>query len=307
MSVKDFFQDSGPVGLGMWLGKHCSLRAGRRLASFSAMIISAYQRGKMMQAIKSNQWVASGERLNRAELKARSEKVTRNIVTALFEYFYYYQHEDEARQRIVLSPEMQSMMEDSAQRGKLQILLGPHLGSFDLFGMMIVKMGLKVVVLSFPKPNKTYLAQNALREQAGMRVMPINLSAFREAKKLMLHEGYSMVTGLDRPIEGKDDQKYKPAFFGRPANLSTYYVRLARETGADVRVACGVTRADGMFYYDCTPPIALEEYDNLTDDVVLNAEKVTREAEKFIQAYPEQWAMFYPLWPEALKQIKKLS
>jgi len=307
MSIKGFFQDSGRVGLGMWLGRHCSLRTGRKLAGFAAGIISAFQRGKMIQAIKANQWVASGETLNRAELAARSRQVTHNIITALFEYFYYYQHVEEARQRIVLSPEMRSLLEDSAQRGKPQIVLGPHLGNFDLFGTMMVKLGLKVVALSYPKPNKTYQAQNALREQSGMRVMPINLSAFREAKKLMLHEGYSLVTGVDRPIESKDDQKYKPAFFGRPANLSTYYVRLARETGAVVRVACGVTRQDGMFYYDCTPPIAFEEYENLTDDIVLNAEKVLRAAEKFIQASPEQWAMFYPIWPEALEQIKHLS
>lgn len=292
--------------MGMWLGRHCSLRAGRRLANFAAGVVSVFQGGKMMQAIKANQWVASGETLTRAELASRSRKVIRNILTALFEYFYYYQHEEEARQRIVLSPEMQTMLEDSIQRGKPQIILGPHMGNFDLFGMMIVKLGLKVVVLSYPNPNKTYQAQNTLRENAGMRILPINLSAFREAKKLMLHEGYSIVTGVDRPIEGKDDQKYKPTFFGRPANLSTYYVRLARENGADVRVACGVTREDGMFYYDCTPPIALEQYENLTDDIVKNAEKVMRAVEKYILAYPEQWAMFYPLWPEAMKQIRKL-
>ncbi len=289
----------------MWLGRHCSLSSGRKLAACGARLISAFQSAKMMQAIKANQWVASGGELGRAELKTRSRVVTRNIVTALFEYFYYYQHVEEAKQRIVLSPELQTMLEDS-RGGKLQLLLGPHLGGFDLFGMMLVKFGLKTVVLSYPKPNKTYQAQNQLRELAGMRVMPISLSAFREAKKLMTHEGYSLVTGLDRPIKSKDDQKYKPAFFGKPANLSTYYVRLARETGAAVRVACGVTRADGMFYYDCTPPIAFDDYADLTDDVVLNAEKVMREAEKFIQAYLEQWAMFYPIWPEALTQIKNL-
>ncbi len=49
-----------------------------------------------------------------------------------------------------------------------------------------------------------------------------------------------------------------------------------------------------------------ENYDNLTDDIVLNAEKVMREAEKFILPYLEQWAMFYPIWPEALTEIQNL-
>ena len=304
MTIKDYFQDTGPISVGLWLGKHCSLRGGRRLAAFAAGIISAFQTSRMMQAIKANQWVVSNGSLNRAQLAERSKEVTRNIVLNLFEYFYYYQHIDEARQRVVLSPEMEAMLEDCRQ-GQLQIILGPHLGNFDLFGMMLVKMGMKVVVLSFPKPNQTYLAQNKLREQVGMRIMPINLSAFREAKRLMLKEGYSFVTGLDRPIDSKEDQKYKPAFFGRPTNLSTYYVRLARETEAKLRVACGVVHEDGSFYYDCTPPIPLDEYSDLTDDIVLNAGKILREAEKFIRKYPEQWAMFYPVWPDALSKISK--
>ena len=275
MTIKDYFQDTGPISVGLWLGKHCSLRGGRRLAAFAAGIISAFQTSRMMQAIKANQWVVSDGSLNRAQLVERSKEVTRNIVLNLFEYFYYYQHIDEARQRVVLSPEMEAMLEDCRQ-GQLQIILGPHLGNFDLFGMMLVKMGLKVVVLSFPKPNQTYLAQNKLREQVGMRIMPINLSAFREAKRLMLKEGYSFVTGLDRPIDSKEDQKYKPAFFGRPTNLSTYYVRLARETGASRRVR--VVHEDGSL---ATLHPANSMMSDLTDDIVLNAGKILREAEGY--------------------------
>jgi lauroyl/myristoyl acyltransferase len=38
-------------------------------------------------------------------------------------------------------------------------------------------------------------------------------------------------------------------------------------------------------------------------EIEKNAEKVLKAAEPFIRAHPEQWAMTYPVWPFALKQM----
>ncbi len=148
-------------------------------------------------------------------------------------------------------PEMRSLLEDSAQRGKPQIVLGPHLGNFDLFGTMMVKLGLKVVALSYPKPNKTYQAQNALREQSGMRVMPINLSAFREAKKLMLHEGYSLVMVSTGRLKARTIRSTSRRFLAGqptfPPIMCAWRRKLAQScalpAGLHARTACSITTA----------------------------------------------------------------
>ncbi|MFZ3070820.1 MAG: hypothetical protein WA110_06860 [Anaerolineaceae bacterium] len=304
MSVKTFFQDEGAVQLGMWLGKTLSLPTGRKVASFVARVMARTQKN-MMRAIKANQWVVSGEKLDPAELDTRSRVVLQNIVESLFEYFYYYQHIEECRQLIVLSPRIKELLNDYLEKKQSQILLGPHIGNFDLFGMMLAKLGLHPFVLSYPNPNNAYKAQNELREAAGMKIAPITFSAYRQAKQA-LKDGYCLVTGLDRPLEDQDDNKYQPGFFGRPASLPTFYVRMALDTGTPVRVACGTILPDHTFYYDCSEPIQFERGDNLHDEIVLNAEKALAEAEKFIRAEPGQWAMFYPVWPKVLPTIEKM-
>lgn len=293
------------IQVGLWLGRHLSLSAGHKLARFVSGAIAILQNSDLLLAIKANQWIVSGETLDKKGLNQRAKLVLQNDLISLFDYFYYYQRVDECLQRLQLSPTLQTMLKEATEHQKPQILLGPHLSNFDLMGLMIVKLGLPVVILSYPNPNRTYQAQNKLREDAGMRILPISLSTFREAKHA-LKAGYCVVTGIDRPVDTSENAKYQPKFFGRPSRLSTYYVRMAKDTGASVRVGYGITQPDQSFYIDFSEPIVFEDYPDLQEEYVLNAEKVLKETEKIILRYPEQWSMFYPIWPEVLPKIKQL-
>ncbi len=306
MGIKEFAQDGGAVRLGLWLGKHLSLASGRRLAVCVGRLLALRQSSRMVRAIKANQWIVSGKSLDSEALKRRSRAVLEHIVVSLFEYFYYYQHVEECKQKITLSPAIKQMLHEAVVEKKPTIILGPHIGNFDLFGMMMVKFGLPAYALSYPHPNNAYKMQNKLRIDAGMKIAPISFSTFRQAKQA-INDGYCLVTGIDRPLENSQDTKYMPAFFGIPASVPTFYVRLALDTGTPVRVACGFSKSDHSFYYDCSAPIQLEKADDLHTEIVGNAEKVMLAAEKFIEQESVQWAMFYPVWPEALEQIKDLS
>jgi KDO2-lipid IV(A) lauroyltransferase len=281
----------------MWFGRHLSLQTGRSSAVFISRIMASKKNGKMVRNIKTNQWVVSDATLGQQELNQRSQKVLQNIVESLFEYYYYYQHIEEGMQRVQLSPAIQEMITDYKKKKTVQIIVGPHIGNFDLFGMILAKLGLKPYVLSYPNPNNAYKMQNELREAAGIKIAPITFSTYRQAKQA-LKDGYCLVTGIDRPVENDGDSKYRPAFFGRPANVPTFYVRLALDTGVPVRVACGIAKPDHTFYYDCSEPIQFEKKDNLIEEIVSNAEKVLTVAESYIKSEPEQWAMFYPVWPD---------
>ncbi len=294
------------IKLGLWMGKHLSLTSGHRLARLAGSTIALAQNSSLMLAIKANQWVASEESLNRKQLVQLSRQVMQNDVLALFDFFYYYHRIEECKQRVRLSPNFQQILTEGKDQHQPQILVGPHLGAFDLMGLLVVKLGLPVVILSYPNPKGTYKTQNKIREDAGMRVLPINLSAFREAKQALKH-GESLVTGIDRPIESNQEVKYQPIFFGRPAPLPTFYVRMALDSGATVRVVYGVAQTDDTFFLESSAPIALEKRDDLKEEYILNAEKVLKETEKVIIKYPDQWSMFYPIWPEVIPQIKQLK
>lgn len=306
MGLKAFLEDSAAIKTGLWLGKNVRLAGFNHLADFVGSVLASRRSSSLVRNITANQWVISGESMGKSQLQQRTRETIRNVVGSLAEYYYYYQHPEEGKKMIVLSPRAEETLRDITERKVPTILLGPHLGNFDLFGMSLTWLGVRPYVLSYPNPNNAYKAQNRMREAIGMNVHPISLSSFREAKKV-LKEGLCVVTGLDRPLPEGEDAKYRPRFFGREAALPVFYTRLALETNAAVRVAFGVRHEDGYYYVDATDPIPMEKRNDLVEESVLNVESVLRPTEDFIRHAQSQWCMLHPVWPEVLPVVDKIT
>ncbi len=127
----------------------------------------------------------------------------------------------------------------------------------------------------------------------------MDLSAFREARQ-RLRNGGSILTGLDRPLDGVKDEKYRPKFFGYETNLPVVYVRMALEANAPVVILAATSQPDGTYRLIGSPLIWMEASDDLEDEIISNTEKVLRMAEPMIIKYAQQWTMFYPIWPQFL-------
>lgn len=306
MGLKAFLEDSAAVKTGLWLGKNFKLKGLNHLAHFIGSVLALRRNSSMVRHIEANQWVISGESMDKSQLEQRTRETVRNVVLSLAEYFYYYQHPEEGKKMIVLSPRAEETLHDIIDRKVPTIILGPHLGNFDLFGLSLTWLGVHPYVLSYPNPNNAYKAQNQMRESVGMSINPISFSSFREARKV-LQEGYSVVTGLDRPLADGEEAKYRPRFFGREAALPVFYGRLALETNASVRVACGLRLEGGKYFVDATDPIPMLKRDDLVEENVLNAESVLKPTEEFIRQDQTQWGMLHPVWPEVLPMIKNLT
>ena len=63
------------------------------------------------------------------------------------------------------------------------------------------------------------------------------------------------------------------------------------------------TLPDGGYLLDCSEPVEMVSAADPHDEVIHNTERVLEEGEKFIRKNPDQWSMFYPLWPEAQEEI----
>jgi phosphatidylinositol dimannoside acyltransferase len=179
------------------------------------------------------------------------------------------------------------------------VVVCPHLSNFELMGYALAISDVKVQVLSYPDPVATYKWQNQLRQREGIIVTPLSLSAFRQARQ-RLREGGSILTGLDRPLEKGYHEKYQPTFFGHPAHLPVTYVRMALEANAPVYVFAATYQPDGKYCLEGSQPIWMESKDDLETEILVNAHQVLAVAEEMIKKYAEQWAMFYPVWPEFL-------
>lgn len=252
----------------------------------------------MVRSIRANQYVIHNETLEAKTLNKLPKIVFRSVAKCTFDYFYYLSRPEVLLKFAQFSPESEAAFE-RVRQGQPTVIVCPHLSNFDLMGYVLALKGIEVQILSFPNPSASYKIQNQLRESYGLNVTPMDLNAFRQARK-RLKKGGSVLTGLDRPLDSGTLEKYRPHFFGRPASLPVTYVRMAKEANAPVYIMAATYQPDGTYYLEGSPPFWMESADDLETEILVNTEKILKTAESLILQYARQWAMFYPIWPEFL-------
>jgi KDO2-lipid IV(A) lauroyltransferase len=179
--------------------------------------------------------------------------------------------------------------------GQGVLLLGLHVSNFDLGALALRAHGLPMLVLSLADPQGGARFQNHLREEKGIEITPITPESLRMAIR-RLREGGLVVTGVDRPIP--QDQELIE-FFGQPAYMPLGPARLAL-MGDAISYVGGCHYEPGAGYaLQFTGPIETVRGGSRRQDVLVNARRLAAVAEEYVRAYPEQWLMFYPVWPES--------
>ena len=299
MSLLSIINSRLGIGIVLGIARKLPTKTGYKLADFAAELLCKQTNSKLILAARANQWVATGETLSKQELDVQVEQTMRNTAHSIFEFYHYMHDYSTIKEKVVFTPKITQLLETRAGCGEGTIFIGPHLGNFDLGGRAIALQGYKLFVLSYPQPNGGYAWQNKLRREIGMDIRPMSTGNMREAKAY-LKEGGFVVTGMERPL---DKTNYYPKFFGRPAPVPTSYVRMALQTHSAVVVLACLRNSQGNYELSSSDPIYMKPYDDAQDEIERNAEKVLAEGEKMIGQNPSQWAMTYPVWPEALNEM----
>ena len=299
MSLQSFINGRFGIGLILTLGKIIPPSIGYPLSEKVSLLLSAQKNSNIVRAARANQWVVSGRSLSAEELDKRTQETFRQTSRWLFDFYHHIDNYKNIANRVTLSKKLVGFLSNRLGGDEGTILVAPHLSNFDFGGRAIVFQGYDVQVLSYPQPHGGYQWQNNLRKDAGMNVTPMSTETMRAAM-LRLKNGGGVVTGMDRPL---DHTNYHPRFFGYPAPVPTSYVRMALQTKSAVLVLACIGLPEENYHVECSDLIYMEPDDDPVKEIEKNAEKVLREAEKFIKKYPSQWAMFYPVWPFALEEM----
>ena len=299
MSLQSFINGRFGIGLILTLGKIIPSSIGYPLAEKVSLRLSAQKNSDIVRAARANQWIISGRSLSSEELDAQTRETFRQTSRWLFDFYHNINNYNAIFDRVTLSPKLVKFLADRLNGDEGTILVAPHLSNFDFGGRAMVLHGFDIQVLSYPQPHGGYQWQNKLRKDIGMNVTPMSIESMRAAKA-RLRNGGVVVTGMDRPL---DRSNYNPRFFGYPAAVPTSYVRMALQTKSAVLVIACIGLPEENYRVECSDLIYMEPDDDPVKEIEKNAEKVLREAEKFIRAYPSQWAMFYPVWPFALEEM----
>lgn len=63
-----------------------------------------------------------------------------------------------------------------------------------------------------------------------------------------------------------------------------------------------IRQADQKYILHASDLIEMSKHSDRDVELVMNMERVLSIAEKFIRSAPEQWAMFYSVWPQTLSE-----
>ncbi len=299
MSLQSFINGRFGISLILALGKIIPTSIGYPLAEKISVLLSAQKKSDMVKTVRANQWVISKCSLNSEELDKQTQETFRQTSRWLFDFYHNINNYKTILDRVTLSPKLVKFLTDRLGGDEGTIMVAPHLSNFDFGGRALVLHGFDVQVLSYPQPHGGYQWQNKLRKDVGMNVTPMSTESMRAAKA-RLKNGGGVITGMDRPL---DRSNYNPRFFGFPAAVPTSYVRMALQTNAAVVVIACIGLPEENYRVECSDLIYMKPDDDPVKEIEKNAEKVLREAETFIRAYPSQWAMFYPVWPFALDEM----
>lgn len=286
------------VGLALGLGRSLPPRAGYRLAGFVGDLIADREGWKMVRAVRANQWVVSGGTSSPEELDRAIQATFRNTGRCIYDLYHYIHDGAALHDLIEFDSNSLEFIERSRRKEGGLVLVGPHLGGSDLGLQAASLRGLKALAITLPDLKGGYQWQYDMRKRVGLEIEPPCVATLHHAIR-RLQEGGIVLTALDRPFPGL---KHQPKFFGRPASLPIYYVRLALRAKVPVAVASCVLRPDGSYKFVMSKAIRMKTHPDRDIELLNNAEAVLRAAEKIICQAPHQWAMFYPVWPEAMKE-----
>lgn len=299
MSIQDLINGELGVSFAKNLAKCLPEKAGFRLANRIGKIISHRKNSMLVRYTRANQWIVSGKKLSSEELDKRVEEVFDSTAYCIYDLYHNMDNPEALPKKVNISTKFKETLDAQAKKKEGTIYLAPHLSNFDLAGRAVTYRGYKLLVLSYPNPNKGYQMQNKLRQEGLIEVMPMSVESLRLGKQRLM-EGKPIITGLDRPLEAS---KYHPKFFGYPSMVPVTYVKLALQTNSPIVVVACIGNKDGTYSIESSDLIYMEKYKDPVEEMERNAEKVLKHAEVFIRAHANQWSMFYPVWPFALDEM----
>jgi KDO2-lipid IV(A) lauroyltransferase len=182
---------------------------------------------------------------------------------------------------------------DLYRKGGGVILVSPHVGNWEVGGMLLAEFGFPVnVVTESIRPRKTRFKGDRTanlyrrrREAVGMKTIPLERSGIREFRALKRGEILALVADRDISGSGEDVE-----FFNMKSRVPKGPAVLALRTGAPIFVGVCVrsshNRLHGIF-----EPV---RYDS--EDVHELTQLLVKKMEHFIKQYPDQWFVFQPPW-----------
>jgi len=288
------------VQLSILIGKYLPPKIGYRIGERLAAFIASNKNWEISKTIRGNQYIVNGEKNTRDELIQKSKQVLTHAGHCYIDLYHFFNKPEKIESLVPFSEPMKEFIE-ICRTGKGYMVVSPHLSNFDLVVCSLVHHGFKGKVLSYPNPGSGYQLQNEIRASYGLDVLPLGDSRLETKIIQFLKSGGVAATGVDRPVPDRKKRHYVN-FFGHPSPLPLGYITTALAANVPIIAVTAIMKPDGTYGFMHSGPIQLKKYKNKLDDIMLNAERILKRIEEYIKLAPDQWLMYYPVWPELVNE-----
>jgi KDO2-lipid IV(A) lauroyltransferase len=193
-------------------------------------------------------------------------------------------------------------MMEALEAGKGAICITPHLGNWEIGGLLLSFRGGSLNVLTLDERDlDTRSFREEMRRRKGIKILYINpkddspMAILDAVKALRRNE---IVAMLGDRIESQKTMVFD--FFGRKTAFPVGVAILAMSTGAPVLPVFVVMESNRKYKGIIEPPIYFNSSSREDRETVIQEgmEKLVKKFEEYIEKYPDQWYNFYPYWNE---------
>lgn len=291
--LQDFLNTDKGLRTALWFGKVVPPGLASAGIGGIARLSARRRNSRMVAAVKSNLAVVLETSEDDPALHRHVARVLYHAGIAGFEFFHKAAHGREALGELApLPPDLLDMLGKARREGRGMLGVSAHIGALDLLGVAITATDFQVQVISYAAPPAGYRIVNDLRSNHGLVMTPASKEAMVEAAA-RLETGGIVFTAVDRPVP-PGRKANEVVLFNRSTRLWNGYTRMAMSTGSLLFFVWAIRTPEGRYEVHYNEPIDCADPPGDTDYVT---SLILGQAEEVIRANPDQWLMFFPLWP----------
>ena len=289
----------------LFLFQFCSTLIPRSIQKFFSVVVGdlfCLLMKKTRAHVRKNMEGVSRGKWSKGKVNTLTWRTFQNYGQYLLDYMVMHRLRPSNKDQWVEEELGANYMVEALRAGKGAICITPHLGNWEIGGLLFSFKGGKLNVLTLDERDlDTRSFREEMRRRKGIKNLYINpkddspIAILEAVKALRRNE---IVAMLGDRIESQKTMVFN--FFGRKTAFPIGVAILAMATEAPVLPVFVVMERNRKYKGVIEPPIYFNPSSREDREAVIREgmERLIKKFEAYIEKYPDQWYNFFPYWNE---------
>ena len=289
----------------LFLFQFCSTLIPRSIQKFFSVVVGdlfCLLMKKTRAHVRKNMERVSRGKWSKGKVNTLTWRTFQNYGQYLLDYMVMHRLRPSNKDQWVEEELGANYMVEALRAGKGAICITPHLGNWEIGGLLFSFKGGKLNVLTLDERDlDTRSFREEMRRRKGIKNLYINpkddspIAILEAVKALRRNE---IVAMLGDRIESQKTMVFN--FFGRKTAFPIGVAILAMATEAPVLPVFVVMERNRKYKGVIEPPIYFNPSSREDREAVIREgmERLIKKFEAYIEKYPDQWYNFFPYWNE---------